>query len=96
MHTIEYCYNFKTLYNFIMKDIPQAEKLTRRERRIELGRELLDCMLMRNSLFTGYPSELEQNRAGIQKLEQYANGEEVSETDDLPKHDPPANPYPFY
>ena len=76
-----------------MESMPKAERLTRRERRAELGRELMDCILMRNRFFTGYPSELEQIRETIQKLEKVANNEEVSDSDDeYPNIDPPINP----
>jgi len=76
-----------------MEGIPKAEQLTSRERRVELGRELLDCVLMRNRFFTGYPSELEQIRESTQKLEKLANNEAIDESDDEhPNTDPPINP----
>jgi hypothetical protein len=56
-----------------MENIPKAEQLTRRERAIEFGRELLDQLLQQAEIYNGYPSEREQRRAGIQKLEDFAN-----------------------
>jgi hypothetical protein len=67
--------------------IPDAEKLTRRERLGLLGRQLLDALARNTEAYTGTPSARQTIIIGIEKAEDHANQHRPDPQDPEPHPD---------